>query len=156
MRVEVEDAGRAGIGDQRLQRRRIEDARLLERHLLRFRSGGRRKVVINYRAERSGLHFIDVFARRGGEARYAALGPVLPESFALLTLVRLMMASAVLIGVAQVQMGASWRVGVPAEGPGALVKHGLDPAPGGRERLVRDDVRVGRPVPVRPSYRVRS
>jgi subtilisin family serine protease len=40
----------------------------LERHLLRFRSGGRKKVVINYRAERSGLHFLDVFARRGGGA----------------------------------------------------------------------------------------
>jgi len=33
--------------------------------------------------------------------------------------------SVVLIGVAQVQMGASWRVGVPAEGPGALVQHGV-------------------------------
>jgi subtilisin family serine protease len=40
----------------------------LERHLLRFRSGGRKKVVINYTAERSGLHFVDVFARRGGGA----------------------------------------------------------------------------------------
>ena len=40
----------------------------LERHLLRFRSGGRKKVVINYTAERSGLHFVDVFARRGGDA----------------------------------------------------------------------------------------
>ena len=38
------------------------------RHLLRFRSGGRKKVVINYTAERSGLHFVDVFARRGGDA----------------------------------------------------------------------------------------
>lgn len=33
--------------------------------------------------------------------------------------------SAVLIFVAQIQMGASWRVGVPEEGPGALVAHGL-------------------------------
>ena len=40
----------------------------MERHLLRFRSGGRKKVVINYRAERTGLHFVDVFARRGGDA----------------------------------------------------------------------------------------
>lgn len=39
----------------------------LERHLLRFRSGGRRKVVINYVAERSGVHYVDVFARRGGD-----------------------------------------------------------------------------------------
>lgn len=33
--------------------------------------------------------------------------------------------SVFLIAVAQIQMGASWRVGVPAEGPGALVAHGL-------------------------------
>lgn len=33
--------------------------------------------------------------------------------------------SALVIVVAQVQMGASWRVGVPREGPGALVTHGL-------------------------------
>lgn len=33
-------------------------------------------------------------------------------------------ASVALIAVAQIQMGASWRVGVPAEGPGALVSHG--------------------------------
>lgn len=33
--------------------------------------------------------------------------------------------SALIIVVAQVQMGASWRVGVPKEGPGALVTHGL-------------------------------
>ncbi len=34
-------------------------------------------------------------------------------------------ASVALIAVAQIQMGASWRVGVPAEGPGALVSHGV-------------------------------
>ena len=34
-------------------------------------------------------------------------------------------ASLMLIFVAQVQMGASWRVGVPAEGPGPLVAHGV-------------------------------
>jgi protein-S-isoprenylcysteine O-methyltransferase Ste14 len=34
-------------------------------------------------------------------------------------------ASVALIAVAQIQMGASWRVGVPAEGPGALVSHGI-------------------------------
>lgn len=34
-------------------------------------------------------------------------------------------ASAFLIAVAQMQMGASWRVGVPSEGPGDLVAHGL-------------------------------
>lgn len=34
-------------------------------------------------------------------------------------------ASALLIAVAQIQMGASWRIGVPAEGPGALVAHGV-------------------------------
>jgi subtilisin family serine protease len=39
----------------------------LERHLLRFRSGARKKVVINYRAARSGVHYVDVFARRGGD-----------------------------------------------------------------------------------------
>lgn len=33
--------------------------------------------------------------------------------------------SAVVILVAQMQMGSSWRVGVPKEGPGALVTHGL-------------------------------
>jgi len=33
--------------------------------------------------------------------------------------------SIVIIVVAQIQMGASWRVGVPKEGPGALVAHGL-------------------------------
>lgn len=37
----------------------------------------------------------------------------------------LFVASALLIAVAQIQMGASWRVGVPSEGPGALVAHGL-------------------------------
>ena len=39
----------------------------LERHLLRFRSGARKKVVINYRAARSGVHYVDVFARRGAD-----------------------------------------------------------------------------------------
>lgn len=34
-------------------------------------------------------------------------------------------ASALLIVAAQIQMGASWRVGVPKEGPAALVTHGL-------------------------------
>lgn len=33
--------------------------------------------------------------------------------------------SALIIVVAQLQMGASWRVGVPKEGPGDLVTHGL-------------------------------
>lgn len=33
--------------------------------------------------------------------------------------------SAFIIVTAQIQMGASWRVGVPKEGPGALVTHGL-------------------------------
>ncbi|MEZ5959037.1 MAG: isoprenylcysteine carboxylmethyltransferase family protein [Hyphomonadaceae bacterium] len=33
--------------------------------------------------------------------------------------------SALIIVTAQMQMGASWRVGVPKEGPGALVTHGL-------------------------------
>lgn len=33
--------------------------------------------------------------------------------------------SALTIVVAQIQMGASWRVGVPKDGPGALVTHGL-------------------------------
>lgn len=33
--------------------------------------------------------------------------------------------SALIIVTAQIQMGASWRVGVPKEGPGALVTHGL-------------------------------
>ena len=37
----------------------------LERHLLRFRSGVAKRVAINYTAERTGVHFIDVFARRG-------------------------------------------------------------------------------------------
>lgn len=30
-----------------------------------------------------------------------------------------------IIAIAQIQMGASWRIGVPAEGPGALVAHGV-------------------------------
>jgi len=34
-------------------------------------------------------------------------------------------ACVLLIVIAQVQMGASWRIGVPAEGPGALVSHGI-------------------------------
>lgn len=34
-------------------------------------------------------------------------------------------ASAFIIAIAQIQMGASWRIGVPADGPGALVAHGL-------------------------------
>lgn len=34
-------------------------------------------------------------------------------------------ASVIIIAAAQVQMGASWRIGVPAEGPGPLVAHGL-------------------------------
>jgi len=34
-------------------------------------------------------------------------------------------ASVLIVAVAQIQMGASWRVGVPSEGPGALVAHGL-------------------------------
>jgi len=37
----------------------------------------------------------------------------------------LLTASAVLVVAAQIQMGASWRIGVPAEGPGALVARGL-------------------------------
>lgn len=34
-------------------------------------------------------------------------------------------ASFLIIAIAQLQMGASWRIGVPAEGPGPLVAHGL-------------------------------
>lgn len=34
-------------------------------------------------------------------------------------------ASFSVIAAAQLQMGASWRIGVPAEGPGPLVAHGL-------------------------------
>jgi protein-S-isoprenylcysteine O-methyltransferase Ste14 len=34
-------------------------------------------------------------------------------------------ASVLIVAVAQVQMGASWRVGVPSEGPGPLVARGL-------------------------------
>lgn len=30
-----------------------------------------------------------------------------------------------IIAIAQIQMGASWRIGVPAEGPGTLVAHGV-------------------------------
>lgn len=37
----------------------------------------------------------------------------------------LFLASFLIIAVAQIQMGASWRIGVPKEGPGALVAHGL-------------------------------
>lgn len=33
--------------------------------------------------------------------------------------------SVLVVAIAQLQMGGSWRVGVPAEGPGALVTHGL-------------------------------
>lgn len=33
--------------------------------------------------------------------------------------------SVLLIAVAQIQMGGSWRIGVPSEGPGPLVAHGL-------------------------------
>lgn len=35
------------------------------------------------------------------------------------------MGSALLIAAAQIQMGASWRIGVPEDGPGPLVAHGL-------------------------------
>lgn len=34
-------------------------------------------------------------------------------------------AALAIIAIAQMQMGASWRVGVPKEGPGELVSHGL-------------------------------
>ncbi len=34
-------------------------------------------------------------------------------------------ASVFIIAAAQVQMGASWRIGVPSDGPGPLVAHGL-------------------------------
>jgi protein-S-isoprenylcysteine O-methyltransferase Ste14 len=37
----------------------------------------------------------------------------------------LFLASFLIIAVAQIQMGASWRIGVLKEGPGALVAHGL-------------------------------
>ena len=37
----------------------------------------------------------------------------------------LFVGSVLLIAVAQIQMGASWRIGVPAQGPGPLVAHGL-------------------------------
>ncbi|MEQ1929125.1 MAG: isoprenylcysteine carboxylmethyltransferase family protein [Parvularculaceae bacterium] len=37
----------------------------------------------------------------------------------------LFLACFLIIAAAQIQMGASWRIGVPKEGPGALVAHGL-------------------------------
>jgi len=37
----------------------------------------------------------------------------------------LFLISVLIIATAQLQMGASWRIGVPAEGPGPLVAHGL-------------------------------
>lgn len=37
----------------------------------------------------------------------------------------LFVGSAVLIALAQIQMGASWRIGVPEDGPGPLVARGL-------------------------------
>ncbi|MFN0023439.1 MAG: methyltransferase family protein [Parvularculaceae bacterium] len=37
----------------------------------------------------------------------------------------LFLACFLIIAAAQMQMGASWRIGVPKEGPGALVAHGL-------------------------------
>lgn len=37
----------------------------------------------------------------------------------------LFIGSVALIALAQIQMGASWRIGVPAEGPGPLVARGL-------------------------------
>ncbi len=40
----------------------------LERHLIDFRAGARKRAVIAYRARRSGVHYFDVFARRGGGA----------------------------------------------------------------------------------------
>ncbi len=49
-------------------------------------------------------------------AETSALKPIAAILFA---------ASALVIFAAQAQMGASWRIGVPAEGPGALVTHGL-------------------------------
>lgn len=33
--------------------------------------------------------------------------------------------SVLLIAIAQIQMGGSWRIGVPSDGPGPLVAHGL-------------------------------
>ena len=41
------------------------------------------------------------------------------------TAAALLVGSPALVVAAQVQMGASWRIGVPREGPGALVAHGL-------------------------------
>ncbi|MBY0566038.1 MAG: isoprenylcysteine carboxylmethyltransferase family protein [Hyphomonadaceae bacterium] len=57
----------------------------------------------------------------------AALGrPAWADVAALKWVSALVFAGSVLIiATAQLQMGASWRIGVPAEGPGALVAHGL-------------------------------
>ena len=38
----------------------------LERHLIKYRPGTTRRGVLVYRAKRTGRHYIDVFARRGG------------------------------------------------------------------------------------------
>lgn len=56
----------------------------------------------------------------------AALGLLAPPTpYARWGAAALFVFSAALIAVAQVQMGASWRVGVPSEGPGELVRRGL-------------------------------
>lgn len=56
-----------------------------------------------------------------------ALGrPLWADYAALKWLAAIILAGSILvIAIAQFQMGASWRVGVPVEGPGALVAHGL-------------------------------
>lgn len=63
----------------------------------------------------------------GRPAWEVALGrPVWAGSAALRWTAFLLFAGSFLfIAAAQVQMGASWRIGVPKEGPGALVAHGL-------------------------------
>jgi hypothetical protein len=40
--------------------------RNVARHLVRYRRGGVRPSVIAYRATRAGVHYVNVFARRGG------------------------------------------------------------------------------------------
>ena len=40
----------------------------LARHLVRYRRGSNRRSVIAYRATRTGMHYVNVFARRGGGA----------------------------------------------------------------------------------------
>lgn len=55
--------------------------------------------------------------------------------------------SVVIVAAAQIQMGASWRIGVPAEGPGPLVAHGLF-AWSRKSHIRRHDRRGARHVPM--------